>query len=77
MKIRYILEEKGRLLPADQLLKREAKGWAGTLQQAFKECDDSGKQFFSEVDQGLTDFAKELGGIDKRKSNAANKGMTS
>ncbi|KUO64205.1 MAG: hypothetical protein APF80_17455 [Alphaproteobacteria bacterium BRH_c36] len=60
MKIKYIIDDKGRLLPAEKFLKREAKGWKGTFLQALKECGDTGKQFLKECEQGVGQFAREL-----------------
>ena len=65
MKIKYILDDQGNVLPAEQFLKREAEGWTGTFRQAFKECGDTGKQFVKECGDSVGDFMKELGGIKK------------
>ena len=65
MKIKYIVDDKGNILPAEQFLQREYKGWSGTFRQAFKECGDTGKQFAKECGDGVGDFMKELGGIKK------------
>ena len=65
MKIKYIVDKDGNILPAEQFLKRECSEWASTFRQAFKECGDSGKQFVGDCADGVADFAKELGGIKK------------
>lgn len=65
MKIKYILDDKGKILPAEQFLKRECKEWTATFRQALGECGDTGKQFLKECNNTAADFAKELGGIKK------------
>ena len=65
MKIKFIIDDNGNVLRPEQLMKREAKGWTGTLQQAFKECGGTGKQFVKECVGSTGDFMKELGGIKK------------
>lgn len=65
MKIKYVVDNKGNILPAERFLKREYKGWSGAFRQACKEGRDSGKQFIGEWSDSVADFAKELGGVKK------------
>jgi hypothetical protein len=62
MKIKYILDNEGNILPAEQFLEREYKEWTATFRLAFKECGDTGKEFIEECGDTVTEFAKERGG---------------
>ncbi len=67
MKINYIVDDKGNLIPTNQLTKHEAKGWAGAIAKTVKDFGSTGKQFLKDCDQTASQLTHEIGGAPKRK----------
>ena len=61
-KPKFVIDEDGRIHPAEKFIKRTTTGWGGTFAQALREIDQTGNQFCRELDQTTRNTLNEISG---------------